>query len=311
MHLLAAETERIDDGAVAVDPGQTPGDVVFLSAADTELASIATAVGRLPPGARSFRLLNLAQLAHPMSADLYADAVLAHARLVVVRMMGGVGYWPHGLERLRALARGGGTKTIVVPGEDRWDPALGEYATVDAEECRLLWRTCLAGGPANADRAVQLMLHLVGHGARPSLPEALPRAGWYWPGAGGVELDELVWQADGRPVAPIVFYRSLMEGGATAPVDALVDALAAKGIAGLPIFVPSLKDREAEAILEETFAKLPPALVLNATAFAVSKLDGENSGTILDRPGRPVLQVVFSGSSEEAWRQSKRGFRIE
>jgi cobaltochelatase CobN len=308
MHLLAAETERIDDGAVAVDPGQTPGDIVFLSAADTELASIAMAIGRLPEGALSFRLLNLAQLAHPMSADFYADAVLAHAKLVVVRMMGGVGYWPHGLERLRSLARASGPMTAVVPGEERLDPALGEYSTVDDESCRLLWRMCLAGGPANADRAVALMLHLVGVGERPSQPEALPRAGWYRPGAGSVSLDELASQADGRPVTPIVFYRSLIEGGATAPIDALVAALAAKGIAGLPVFVPSLKDREAEAVLAECFAKLPPAIVLNATAFAVSKLDGENEGTILDRPGRPVLQVVFSGSSEEAWRESKRGF---
>jgi cobaltochelatase CobN len=308
MHLLAAETERIDDGAIAVDPGQTPGDIVFLSAADTELASIAAAVGRLTTDAPHFRLLNLAQLAHPMSADLYADAVLAHAKLVVVRMMGGVGYWPHGLERLRALARGGGPKTIVVPGEDRWDAGLDDYSTVEAEDRRLLWRMCLAGGPENADRAVALMLHFIGAGERPDAPEMLPRAGWYWPSKGSVALTDAAARAAGRPVAPIVFYRSVMEGGATAPVDALVEALAAEGIAGVPVFVPSLKDRDAEAALEETFARLPPALVLNATAFAVSKLDAENAGTILDRPGRPVLHVVFSGSSEEAWRESKRGF---
>ncbi len=29
--------------------------------------------------------------------------------------------------------------------------------------------------------------------------------------------------------------------------------------------------------------------------------------TVLDRPGRPVLQVIFAGSSEEAWRDSARG----
>jgi cobaltochelatase CobN len=308
MHIPALETERIDDGAAAVDPGQTPGDIVFLSAADTELASIAAAVGRLPADAPRFRLLNLAQLAHPMSTDVYADTVLARAKLVAVRAMGGVGYWLHGLERLRALARGGGPRTAVVPGEDRWDPALTEYSTVDEEGCRLLWRMCLAGGPTNADRAVQLMLHFIGAAERPGPPDVLPRAGWYRPGAGSVTLDAHAAEVQGRPVAPIVFYRSLIEGGATAPVDALVAALAAEGIAGVPVFVPSLKDREAEAAIEETFARLPPAIVLNATAFAVSRLDSESSGTILDWPGRPVLQVVFSGSNEEAWRKSARGF---
>jgi cobaltochelatase CobN len=243
-----------------------------------------------------------------MSVDLYADAVLVPAKLVVVRAMGGIGYWPHGLERLRALARGGGPRTVVVPGEDRWDPPLVEYCTVDAEDCRLLWRMCLAGGPANADRTVALMLNLIGKADRPGAPEPLPCAGWYRRGVGNVALGAAAAQVRERPVAPIVFYRSLMEGGATAPVDALVEALAGEGIAAIPVFVPSLKDRETETVLEETFANLPPAIVLNATAFAVSKLDGENGGTVLDRPGRPVLQVVFSGSSESAWRESARGF---
>ena len=32
-----------------------------------------------------------------------------------------------------------------------------------------------------------------------------------------------------------------------------------------------------------------------------------HAGTVLDRPGKPVLQVVLAGSSEEQWRESKRG----
>ncbi len=38
MHLLAATPGSITDGSEAVDLGQTPGDVVLLSAADTELS---------------------------------------------------------------------------------------------------------------------------------------------------------------------------------------------------------------------------------------------------------------------------------
>ncbi|WP_455429134.1 hypothetical protein [Fodinicurvata halophila] len=45
MHLLAAQPGRVSDGSEAVDLGQTPGDIVFLSAADTELASLSTAWG--------------------------------------------------------------------------------------------------------------------------------------------------------------------------------------------------------------------------------------------------------------------------
>ena len=38
MHLLAATPGRTTDGAEAVDLGQSPGEIVILSAADTELA---------------------------------------------------------------------------------------------------------------------------------------------------------------------------------------------------------------------------------------------------------------------------------
>ena len=43
MHLLAAQPGAIGDGSEAVDLGQTPGDIVVLSAADSELALLAAA----------------------------------------------------------------------------------------------------------------------------------------------------------------------------------------------------------------------------------------------------------------------------
>ena len=43
MHLLAAQPGAITDGEEAVDLGQSPGDMLFLSAADTELALLADA----------------------------------------------------------------------------------------------------------------------------------------------------------------------------------------------------------------------------------------------------------------------------
>ena len=38
MHLLAAQPGVVSDGSEAIDLGQSPGDIVVLSAADTELA---------------------------------------------------------------------------------------------------------------------------------------------------------------------------------------------------------------------------------------------------------------------------------
>ena len=86
MHLLAAQPGAIEDGADAVDLGQSPGDIVLLSAADTELACFAQAHAGLEDGAPTLRLANLMQLGHNLSVDRYAEQVIAGARLVIVRL---------------------------------------------------------------------------------------------------------------------------------------------------------------------------------------------------------------------------------
>ena len=81
MHLLAGDVQRIDDADAAVDLEQPPGDIVFLSAADTEIAALA-AVPR-GNGAPSLRFANLGRLSHPLSVDLYLDRTVAGAKLAV------------------------------------------------------------------------------------------------------------------------------------------------------------------------------------------------------------------------------------
>ena len=73
MHLLAAHPGTAD-GSEAVDLGQTPGEAVILSAAESELGCLMRAHARL---VRCFgrhtpalRLASLLQLGHNMSVDL-------------------------------------------------------------------------------------------------------------------------------------------------------------------------------------------------------------------------------------------------
>jgi cobaltochelatase CobN len=80
MHLLAATPGSIDDGSEPVDPGQTPADLVFISAADTELAALSEARADLGGTIGSLRLANLTHLQHPMSADLHLDNFTRNTR---------------------------------------------------------------------------------------------------------------------------------------------------------------------------------------------------------------------------------------
>lgn len=282
MHLLVAEPGRID-GAEAVDLGQSPGDVVVLTAADTEIAALAAAQRRRPDGP-SLRLANLTRLQHNLSVDIYVEQVITHARIVVVRLLGGRSYWSYGIDRLVEVCRDNDIPLALLPGDDRPDPDLASQSTVAPGAAAGLWRYLIEGGVDNAASFLAAAAHLIGRGEVPPGPEALPRAGIYRKAA------------TGRPIAALVFYRALVQSGTLAPVDALIAALDSVGIETQAIFVASLKDAEARDLV----AASKPDIVLNATAFSAGVLEGIDC---------PVLQVVFSGSTEAAWRADARGLR--
>lgn len=312
MHILASQTRRIDDGGDAVDLGQSPADIVFLSAADTELGSFAAAQAGLAEGAASLRLANVMALAHPYSVDLYAENTVRGSRLVALRLLGGIEYWRYGLERLEEEARASNFLLVVMPGDDKWDGDLASRSTVPLDAARRFWRYCVEGGAENYANALRFAAHLIVAGDEPAHPVPLPRAGIYLPGHNAPDVMTLraTWGDPDRPVAAITFYRALVQGAQTAPVDALVSALDAAGINVLPVFVSSLKEAESSAILASLFDAVPPDVVLNATAFAVSKAGAAHRSTPLDAPGRPVLQVVLSSSSKEGWEESDQGLSI-
>ena len=130
MHLLNAQRATPEDAGEAIDLGQTPGDIVVLSAADTELACLAAAEARRPEGSPSLRLANLLQLGHPLSVDLYVERVVARAGLVVLRLLGGRSYWPYGLEQVAAVCRAQRIPLAVLPGDDQPDPELAAWSTL-------------------------------------------------------------------------------------------------------------------------------------------------------------------------------------
>ncbi len=308
MHLLLAQKGTISDGNEAVDLGQTPGDIVFLSAADTELASLAEA-HRQAPGAVKLRLANFLSLMHPMSVDAYVERTARHAKLVVVRIIGGETYWSYGLQALHAAALAHDIKLVVLPGDDKPDMALERYCTVAAQERDALWRYLIEGGAINARNFLDYSIALIEGGERPAEAAPLLKAGLWWPGMATPSLDRIrsAWQTADGPVAAIVFYRALVQSGQMQPVEALINALREQGLNPLPIFVSSLKDRLSAAVVDGLFDDCTPDIVLNATGFAISSPGAERKPTVLDQRGNMVLQVIFSGTPKATWQASQQG----
>jgi cobaltochelatase CobN len=313
MHLLLAQKGTIADGKEAIDLGQTQGDILFLSAADTELASLAAAHRARSTGTR-LRLASLATLSHPMSVDTYVERTARHAKLIVIRALGGASYFRYVLEALLATAVANDIKLVALPGDDRPDEGLLPFNRIDDENRKNLWAYLNEGGADNADRFLAYADALVFGGEKPEAATALEKAGIWWPGRGVVDVE--TWRKEALlvaregfepPTAAICFYRAYVQSGETRPVEMLIEALAAEGIRSLPLFVSSLKEPVSIEAVRAAFADVRPEVVLNATSFAVSAPGAGRKPTVLDETGAPVLQMIFSGSSRKAWEASGQG----
>ncbi len=312
MHLLAATPGAIDDGKEAVDLNQTPAEVVFISAADTELAALSEARSEME-AAPSLRLANLTHLTHPMSVDLHLDDCATKSRLVIARVLGGVGYWRYGVEQYAARCAEAGVPLALLPGDDKPDPDLAGYSTVSDEDYAALWAYLVEGGPENATNFLAYARAMLDGGETPSPAKPLLRAGVYWPGAGVSDLATAreAW-TPGAPVVPLIFYRALVQGAGLNPINRMVRSLLRQGLNPLPIFVASLKDPVSTATLEALFSDAPPDVILNCTSFAVGSPHAgddspENPLTMAAAKDAPVFQVVLSASSEEAWDEGLTG----
>ena len=295
MHLLLRESHGLEEGEAAVEPGGSPADLLFLSFSDSDLSAAAAAP--LPPGFPSVRLERIGRFLHPLSVDLLCERLVAKARIVIVRLLGGLDYWRYGIEEVAATCAASGALLAALPGDGpEDDPKLATVSTV-APAMRAAIDACLRqGGAANLARALTGAAHAAGLWPdAPSAAAVLPAFGLF-----GLK-NTRTWSS---PVAATIFYRSHLLAGETATVEAMSVALAARGLTTRVIFVDSLKNRAAAVFVRDWLIAWKPAVVLNLTGFSARLGDAPSP---LEAAGVPVLQLVQAGTSRAAWHASSRG----
>ncbi len=300
MHIVFRESHGLEEAETPHDLCQDPAEIVVLSFSDSDLGAFASAwQGAKARGISlpSLRLANLALLRHPVSVDVYVEKTLSGAKAVLVRLIGGEGYWAYGLASLRGVP---GLKLAVLPGDGRPDKILEEISTLAPERLRALGQLCDQGGPEAALAVLVALAREIGREDAEGLaPAPLPACGFYQPGMG--VLGEA--PAGVRRV-PVVFYRSYLAAADLGPVEALINALRRRGFDAYGVFLPSLKAPGAARFVAEHLAACPPMAIVNATAFSAA---GDDGATPLDKPGVPVFQVAFSTARREDWAASERG----
>ncbi len=316
MHRIAATPGGWNpqvEGVVFIE--QTPAPIVFLTAADTDIQTLAASIAQLPTGFPAVRVVNLLQLQQQLTIDTYAETVLASAQIIILRLLGGRSYWSYGLEVVQETVQQTGAALVVLPGDERPDPDLISHSTLSLTAVNQLWRYFTEGGVENFVNALKFVADVcLGETYHPELPQAVPRVGVYsWcfdPSPSLLKKGESKARTTSNKVG-ILFYRAHYLAGNTAPIDALCQALAQRQLEPVPVFVSSLRDSEVQAELLPYFQPKDDfgiGLLLNTTSFSVAKLEAEIPQLELwTRLDVPVLQVILSGGTVEQWSEQFQG----
>lgn len=309
MHVIFRESHGLEDIETPTDLGQDAADLVVLSLSDSDLGAFAEGwhrggggEGRLP----SLRLANISALKHPLSVDTYVEQTLCGARAILIRLIGGVPYWPYGLQQIRAMAQTRGIALAVLPADGREDSRLDDMSTLPVSTLRRLTHLCDTGGAVAAQAALAQLALAAGLYAGP-VPgdKGVPSAGAWTPETGPVsKVSALNLPDTSQPRIAVVFYRSYLVAADLAPVAALFTEFRARDCTVVALFAPSLKAPDAAIWLREQLAEFGPDAIVNATAFSGKGRDGTSP---LDASGVPVFQAALATSTREAWAESERG----
>ncbi|MEB3310190.1 MAG: cobaltochelatase subunit CobN [Snowella sp.] len=325
------------DGVIFIE--QNPGEIVILTAADTDIQCLAATIPHLPsdfPTIRSVHLLNLQQ---PLSIDDYADKVLSQSKVIILRLLGGRSYWLYGLEILKEIAKNQEIALLVLPGDDRPDPELMSHSTVPLKIVHQVWQYFTEGGIENWINGLKYLSNYCLKTEHLFLPpQVVPKVGIYAfrnkqkqpeNSLNSPSLPDISYslnnpikqdlkgkseQDSSQVKVGILFYRSHYLAGNTLPIDALCQALIERNLIPVPIFISSLRDIEVQEELINYFQvnhNSSIQVLLNTTSFSLAKIQAEGETddnlALWKQLNLPILQVIFSSGTVEQWENSFQG----
>ena len=300
MHRIAATPggwNSDTEGVIFIE--QTPAPIIFLTAADTDIQTLAAAIKQLPTNFPDIRSTNLLNLQQQLSIDTYAEEILKQAEVIIVRLLGGRSYWSYGLEVLQELVEDYEIQLILLPGDDRPDPDLMSHSTVSLRVVNQVWHYLIEGGVENMTQALLFLGNVcLGKDEQFSPPFPVPRVGVY---STKTELLERDYTKVG-----LLFYRAHYLCGNTEPIDRLCQTLIERKLQPIPVFVSSLRDHDVQAEVVENLQGIQ--LLLNTTSFAINNLtNSEINQSPLLGLNIPILQLILSSGTQQQWEESFQG----
>ena len=295
------------EGVIFIE--QSPAPIIFLTYADTDIQTIATARSCLDDTFPDLRVVNLLNLQQQLSIDTYLE-ILSKARIVILRLLGGSAYWSYGLERVKEVAELNNIALFVLPGDNAPDLDLIEHSTVSLAAVNQLWRYLIEGGRENYIHALQFISNTCLQTTyNPVAPKPVPELGIYqWFSSASDSNKSIKKQASlSKDCCGILFYRSHYLAGNTLPIDELCHFIISRNITPLPIYISSLKNIDLQQQLLDLCQQNNIKVLLNTTSFSLAKIGESSQIEFWQQLNIPILQVILSGSSQEQWESSLQG----
>ncbi len=250
--------------------------IVFLSAADTDLLTLRAAVRGL---ARSLdlgpvRAANVRRFEGAGQVEDFCRDTVAHARLVILRLLGGKNHFQVGFDRIVPFCRERGIPLVAVPGDQDIDPELTAVCTVSLVVVNQIFEYLTLGG---VDNFAQMLCYAsdailkTSHGFE--RPRPMPSDGLYWPDG--------ITENPNFPTIGIVFYRAHEASGDTEFVNAMAQAFLRRGLNTRAVFCYSLKHA-------------PRPLEKNESGRGENGLREIFQRYFTDAAGKPTVQAVVS-----------------
>lgn len=318
MHLIAAIPggwNPDNEGVFIID--QQPGDIVFITAADTEISLLnevyqacSAAMGPVP----SLRMANVLYLKQELSVDHYVEHVISGAKLVVCRLLGGKNYYPYLIEAVRHCCEQRQVPVLFVPGYEVPDWELIQLSS-HLEAADTVWRYFSAGGNHNIQQCLNYLLRtFFQYSLVPEPPQFLPDIFIAHNGTTIMSRAEFENSIDQKqPLVPVLVYRAHYLSGNLHPVQLLCTALEQQGLTPMPVFVANLRDPDKLDALYQLLAaegRLPVNVIIQTTSFSTKSLvDEETEGTsfFLQKTGVPVIQAILASVTYQQWQEGLFG----
>lgn len=299
MHWVGTQDGGLDSERELILSEQTPGEIVFLSTADSDLSAVASQWR--PFFKERLRLSHAAHLRQPVAADHFVQNVAAGSRLLVARLLGGRSYFPHLFQALESLKENTTRPALLlISATDERDEDISRLNDFDAAASSAFYHLFAEGGPENLEIASNFLNRWLSSNDRVSLelPVFKPMPLWGW--------HKLATPSSSQPHVWITFYRALHQTADIDVVDALSKALEDSGLSVSAFFCHSLKEKGAQDALLSHSQEQPPDIILTMQSFAVGAA-GDPQSSFLYLLDCPVLQIPVSVSSRSIWLKNPAG----